>query len=204
MHNYLPMVHLAQMHVLVVDQLQEYITKLEAYKKQISELESFVLIQDAELQVTRDRNRHLLKYVEVLEQQNVALTGNVRLLRASHVVPVFDSSSALRSPSPQSAKSESSANTPTDTPALPQRVIDEDYDEGMNLYHLSVARERVRQVYGIQDSMDADETLDQITNRLSERWKIEDEPESATQPGNGPKVSGHNHLFSPIPVPRLF
>lgn len=92
--------------------------------------------------------------------------------------PPSSASTSSQAPStPTSLRSPVSANERTGADSLlkpPVRVIDEDYDEGVD--YASIRRYLVRNElasrYGISDGMSADETLDKIVQHIPERWSI--------------------------------
>lgn len=83
--------------------------------------------------------------------------------------------------------------TPDETPSMPVRVIDEDYDEGYDgrAFRLQQVRANVACQLGLRQGMSMEETLDRLTDALSKQWNIQDD----TRPSN--------IVFPPLEMPSL-
>lgn len=59
-------------------------------------------------------------------------------------------------------------------PKPPVRVIDEDYDEGVDHTRIRrhLARAELSSRYGIREGMDVEETLDKLVQGMPKRWSI--------------------------------
>ena len=92
----------------------------------------------------------------------------------------------------------------TSPPKLPVRIIDEDYDEGIDqtiLHRLSV-RHELSSGYGISERMGMEETLERIIENLPKRFSISGRRGSLTGGSLGSTASA-SFNFPPLQMPSL-
>ncbi|THH05473.1 hypothetical protein EW145_g4778 [Phellinidium pouzarii] len=91
-------------------------------------------------------------------------------------------SSFSPSPSASSASSDEELCTPTTTPNMPMREIDDNYDEGYDLSAACLAKTRaeVSLKYGFNKNMNLEETIDQMAEALAVHWKLKDDEDTPT------------------------
>ncbi|KAI5122329.1 hypothetical protein M0805_002496 [Coniferiporia weirii] len=120
-------------------------------------------------------------------------------LSASVSAPVL-SFTPSPSSSLSSASTEGELRTPADTPCIPVREIDEDYDEGYNPHAARLANIRadVSHKYGLTPDMGIEETIDQIAEALTVRWGINDDEDAPVQPAPPSDL-----VFPPLVVPTM-
>ncbi|EJD08169.1 uncharacterized protein FOMMEDRAFT_131084 [Fomitiporia mediterranea MF3/22] len=90
--------------------------------------------------------------------------------------------------------------TPAETPAMPVRVIDEDYDEGYD--HRAVRAQLVRRdvsiALGLKPGMSLDETVDRLTESLATQWNIVEDEAKLSSTSDKPI-----YVFPPFPLPTI-
>ena len=162
------------------------------------------MIATASLEASERRARQLARRAERLEEENLRFIRNLKTQMKSQEIASFAAPNTLRFSSPGSPESINATITPQDTPSLPQRVIDEDYDEDYTMYRQRLAREHVDKVYGLNDNMDAEEAIDRISDQLSERWTISDRSQAYLPIPGFVYSQSQSPAFSPISIPSFF
>ncbi len=116
--------------------------------------------------------------------------------------PADSSSSVLVFPSSSPASDSSEIATPKDSPYGVNRVIDENYDEGIEEHLLQMRRkqiaEDVNRTLGIQNSMDSDEMLERIADSMPRIWNIKEDEKPKGYFSEGLKLA-----FPPLLMPPM-